>query len=490
MMDYSTWSEKFVAVTSLWLDPENPRIPTGSTALDQRALIEELVAHDDVMALAKEFAERGYAPVESLIGHVEEDGKTYVLEGNRRLAALKLLLSPDSAPDSVAKRVRTLAKSVNPEAIRKVRVLFAPTREAAAPLIMQKHTRNQVEKWDPLMQARFYRTLAKGGLTPATLASTYGSTPGDIAKFLRTDAAYEIARLIPLPEAVRTIVHDPRQFQVSALERLMDMPLARKTLGFDFDQDGSVRGAVEKPEFSKGFVRVISDIAKGDLTTRKINTVDDLKVYLSEIQHDLPNLKKKGTFTVADFAQAPSTSTTAASSTPNKPARPSQTGQRRSASVIPSGVSCTVKNERIREIFAELKSLPVEKKPNASAVLFRILVELSIGHYLEKTKKIRPLLDTAKKKGKPNDWFPALRQMLDALLKDPDLSIPTMARKRLGKLVSDKTSSLSVDGLDAFVHSPFTPPTARELRHYWDTFEDLFHVVLHEPPAPSKPAKS
>ena len=74
----------------------------------KRALIEELIEHDDALDLAKDVADDGYSPVESLIA-VVEDGKTYVLGGNRRLAALKVLLTPDSAPTLVLKKVKEAA---------------------------------------------------------------------------------------------------------------------------------------------------------------------------------------------------------------------------------------------------------------------------------------------------------------------------------------------------------------------------------------------
>jgi hypothetical protein len=141
---------------------------------------------------------------------------------------------------------------------------------------------------------------------------------------------------------------------------------------------------------------------------------------------------------------------------------------------------------RIKDIFDELRDLDVETKVNASAVLFRILLELCVGHYLDKTKLIQPLLDRAKKDKKPNDWYPPLRHLLDAILKDASIEIHPLARKRLNKFVSDDKSPLSVDGLDSYVHNKFSPPSAKDLRSYWETFEDLFKVILVEPPPPPK----
>jgi hypothetical protein len=90
MIDYSAWPERRLSVRTLFLDPLNPRIPPGTTSPSQRQLIEELVAHDDVYGLGRRISLDGFDPLESLIG-VDEDEKTIILEGNRRLAALKLL---------------------------------------------------------------------------------------------------------------------------------------------------------------------------------------------------------------------------------------------------------------------------------------------------------------------------------------------------------------------------------------------------------------
>ena len=155
MIDYSKWKESQLTVTNLLLDPHNPRIPDSGESLSQRDLLADLVQNDKVHELAKSIVENGYYPVEALI-IVREHKKKYVVEGNRRLAALKLLLSPETAPEqSWERRFRALANRIDPNAVRKVKVIRAPSREAAAPVIMSRHTRSQVERWSPVMQAKF-----------------------------------------------------------------------------------------------------------------------------------------------------------------------------------------------------------------------------------------------------------------------------------------------------------------------------------------------
>lgn len=479
--DYSKWTEKYLSVASLLLDPQNPRIPPSEVERDQRALIEELVEHDDALELAKDIAKDGYSPVESLIA-VAENGKFYVLEGNRRLAALKVLLTPELAPASSLKRVKVLSHRANGTAISKVRVLVAPSRSAAAPLIMKRHTRAQIKSWKPVMQARFYRRLADDGMSAADLAAEYGGTPSEVAEFLRLDSAYTLACLMELPDDVRAAVHNPRDFNASVFQRILDDPKARERLGIEFDGDGRVFGKVAKDAFERGFSRILSDIARGKKDTRSLNKAEDIGKYIDEIADDLPDKTQKGSFAAADFATLASTA--APAKAPPLRKRAAQ-APRLSKSVIPRGVKCELKSVRINELFNELRDLDLERHVNASAVLFRILLELCVGHYLDRTKLIQPLLDKGKKDRKPNDWYPPLRQLLDAILKAP-IEIHPLARKRLNKFVSDEKSPLSVDGLDSYVHNKFSPPSPKEMRSYWETFEGLFKAILVEQPAPPK----
>ncbi len=105
MNDYRKWPEKNVSVTSLVLDTRNPRIPAASRRVKERDVIAHLIEHDKVYELAQAITEQGFFPTEILIG-LEEGGKKVILEGNRRLAALKLLISPSIAPKGTSEEVR------------------------------------------------------------------------------------------------------------------------------------------------------------------------------------------------------------------------------------------------------------------------------------------------------------------------------------------------------------------------------------------------
>lgn len=487
MQDYRKWKKGNPKVTSLLLDASNPRIPKGAGLKEQRELIAELVQHDRVYDLAKAIATDGYYPLEHLIA-VEADGKAVVVEGNRRLAALKLLINPELAPEGEAKRFRTLSSRVSLDAIEKVPTIYAPTRELAAPLIMQKHTRQQVERWSVLMQASFYKSLAESGVTLADLAEQYGRPQGEIAGFLRTDTMYAIACSLDYPDEVASIVRDPRQFPAAVLQRLLDVPQTREFLGIEFKDQVKLSGNVNAKEFKAAYAKIITDIANEDEDTRSLNKVSDVERYLATLAKLKPKKSTGSRFTSEAFdIDVPDVAKGAATKTPAKRTRKPPA----SRTMIPAGVRCELKSQRIVEIFNELRKLHTDKYPNACAVLLRILLELAVGEYLESTKQIAPLLAAAKKRGKPADWYPTLRQMLAQILKDPNVKagIKVMALKKINRLINAKDSVLSLDDLDGYVHNPYMHPMPRDLTGLWDSLEGLFAVILKPPAAPPKKGK-
>ncbi|MDQ3192776.1 MAG: hypothetical protein M3Q58_14370 [Bacteroidota bacterium] len=82
-MNYSEWSSRKERLGALFLDPQNPRLPKKDKPYTQNEIINELVNHSDVKAIASSIAANGYYPLEQLIILKDPaDEKKYVLEGN------------------------------------------------------------------------------------------------------------------------------------------------------------------------------------------------------------------------------------------------------------------------------------------------------------------------------------------------------------------------------------------------------------------------
>jgi hypothetical protein len=478
MNDYRKWPEKVVSVTSLSLDSKNPRIPHASRKTKERDLIAQLIEHDKVHELAQAIADQGYFPTEILIG-LEENGRKVILEGNRRLAALKLLISPSIAPLELQKKFQRLSTQVAPELISKVRVAFAPSREDAAPIIVKRHTTSGVEKWKPAQQGQYIRSFVRGDLSLEDLGKHLGLPKSEIVAMLRYDTLYEVAQSLDFPPAVKKIVADSRGFSFTTLERLVDNPRVPKFLGISFTEDGGFKGKIGSDEFKKGFTKIISDIATKRIDSRKLNDDDQIKDYLSKLGNSTPNLNKRGFFSSGDFLgdenDDVSVSTESEEIGPRKP--------RHYKGLIPPSVKSYLNSPRINDIIKELRRLNIRDYPNSAAVMFRVLLDVLVSHYMDSTGKIRPMLERERTKNKkPLDWYPTLRQMLKEMLNDPKppFAINPQARKIIQKMIEDNDTLFSINHMDQFVHNKFAAPTDEQLRKFWAAWEELVRHLLVE----------
>ncbi len=487
MIDYSKWKEDQLDVTNFLLDPNNSRIPDSGTELSQRDLIADMVENDKVYDLTKNIVDNGYYPVEALI-IVEEQKKKYVVEGNRRLAALKLLLSPEIGPENWERRFRALANRIDPNTIRKVKVIRAPSREAAAPVIMSKHTRSQIESWSPLMQAKFYKNLVQRGLTINDIAEQYNLQPSEITEALQRYTMYSVACTLDLPEEIGKKVQNPRGFPITTLDRLYKNPQVNKFLGIDFDENKQLIGSIEVNEFKKGYAKIITDIATGNIHSRTLNTTAEMNKYLASFGEQKPDLSKQGKFTADTFLKAGATlgMIKGLAITKKKP-KPKPIPK----ALIPQSFSCDVDNQRINDVFNELKKLHVAQYPNAVALMFRSLLEMSLGYYLDRTGHLVKIteLERAKRQGKksylPDEWHPTLIQMLQYTLDNTNIINNANLRKALHKLIAQKQDLLSIDTLNLFVHNQHFYPNEDTLRNFWLQLQGLFEIILIEPDADS-----
>jgi hypothetical protein len=91
-------SRNSIKVVDLYLDTKNPRQETTS----QEEAVEWLCDNENIDNLAKDIVSNGLNPLE-LTG-VFKDGEVWVVvEGNRRICALKLLIEPENSPNTTLK---------------------------------------------------------------------------------------------------------------------------------------------------------------------------------------------------------------------------------------------------------------------------------------------------------------------------------------------------------------------------------------------------
>jgi hypothetical protein len=148
-----------LALDELRPDPRNPRFPpTRQGSFDDDEAIFRYVDREyDAFHVADSILRHGYFPAEPLIVMPSGDGDGYiVLEGNRRLTALKGLASEGRRAEYPDRRWRTIKGTVKlPE---RYTVYAVNDRARVAPVLGFRHITG-IAEWEPYAQARYIAQL-------------------------------------------------------------------------------------------------------------------------------------------------------------------------------------------------------------------------------------------------------------------------------------------------------------------------------------------
>jgi len=168
----------------LKLDSQNPRLPAGVTWNTEKELIEFIAITYDAIEVGRSIMRFGYFPSEPLIVVEQDDGTYLVVEGNRRLVALRILSEPSLADNlDDALEWRSLAEGAT--LLDKIPVVIAPNRQAVAPIIGYRHI-SGIEPWEPFEKARFVANLVdKEHLGFEDVASVVGENISSVAALYR-----------------------------------------------------------------------------------------------------------------------------------------------------------------------------------------------------------------------------------------------------------------------------------------------------------------
>lgn len=265
-----------VELAALDLDLNNPRIDPAShqTEAMNSILMAESVGDrvgEKLFALAKSICElESTDPSERLmvIANVDHPGRYTVLDGNRRVTALKLLTEPSLLDredlllsPSLRRRMHALRNEYDIESIRtSIDVSVFPDRDAAHPFIQLKHTGERDgagrSAWSPMQQARFEN------------AGSY-----QLLLRLREDH---------LLNADTSVQIDDSSFPISTFLRAGDSTEFFTRFGGRISSDGYDEG--NSPALAiEGWARVANDTANGRINSRSINATEAIRDYLDEV---------------------------------------------------------------------------------------------------------------------------------------------------------------------------------------------------------------
>src|SRR5581483_4346641 len=166
------------AVSDLLLDPDNPRLPASLDTSDQGALLRFFDENYNLDEIAVSMAEAGYFAEEPMLTVPSSDaGRYVVVEGNRRLATLKLLLD-EGARSAVDRREywEEAAQAASPRSdqLDPVPTFEYQTREELVAYLGFRHVTGVVP-WTAEAKARYVTALIHGGRSFSETAKAIGS---------------------------------------------------------------------------------------------------------------------------------------------------------------------------------------------------------------------------------------------------------------------------------------------------------------------------
>lgn len=476
-MKYSDWPEEKIEISKLKLDPFNPRFPYERSSKTQEEIRQELVENYDVEFIASLISFYGYFPTESLIAF-KEKGNIYVLEGNRRLAACQLLLNPKSSPFGYEAKFTTLSKEMSDkEDIKKIKVVFAPDRDSAIPILLNKHTRTSARDWVPSMKNKFYVDLLER-YSAEDLEKKFKIKTSEINKSVVVDDLYTAAKRLDYDEEISVIVHDEKKFPVSTLARVFTSTSGKKYYKSSI-VDGKVHIVSDPASFYKAFKTLVVKLADESLNSRALNS-NEL------IQKELGKFRKAGvdepvaTMTEAltlEEAYKKIHKPTKKAATKKAAAKKSTRRKPTTIGLLPVDFECNSSNQRLNDVCEELQLIDVSKSPNATSVLLRLFLELATYNYLNNSGELKKMEVKAKAGGsKLPPTFPELRKMLKWIVSN-NLLGNTQVTKALDLFTQDSNQPILAQ-LNQYVHNFAYHPDEKDLRHIWRSLSEYFKIVL------------
>jgi hypothetical protein len=480
-MNYHKWKRDEVSLSKLKLDPENPRLGTSIERPTQEELIAELFRLGKVYELAKDIARQGFMPTEVLVA-IRNGVSLLVIEGNERLAALKVLSNPELAPAPYQKRVKALVEGMKYPLPSKVQVTIAPSREETIPLVNEKHNGKTIDAWTRVMQARYIASVIDEGITVDDAVDVYGLDRADVLRCLWESRLYDVIRSLDLPPLAAQTVRDPRAFPWTTLTRLFETPSVQTSLGAELDETHGFVVYGSQDQFKDRLSSIVTDIVEEKVNSRTVNKAEDITAYLKGKFEKAPSRSSKSqgegvpALSFVDPARVQQ-------QPPVKSKKKKKRQLRESPSIVPRGFVCNVDDTRIQDIVTELRRLRLEEFRNAVSVLLRSLLDMSVTKYSNDSGELTKIIakDKLKNPNRKPDWIPTLNQQLSHLLDEASVPLSAEGRKSLKKFLSDTQSSLTLESLNWFTHIRYVPPTVEQLRSFWVMLTPLLDLTLKTP---------
>lgn len=437
-----------IAVADLLLDQDNARLGASQTSQPATYLALAKELKGQLVVLAKDIVEQGTTDPTALVAVVEAEGGRYrVLEGNRRILALKALETPSIVKGGLSpgeqKKLEDLSKLYAENPIDEIRCVIFDSDEEAYHWIVLRHTGANggagIVNWDANEADRF---RARKGYGARDIA-------GQALDFLeRADGPGESRGII------------------TTLRRILNNSSAKQAFGL-VRADGVLQSVYPADEAAKGLRKVVDDLRSKRVRTKHVYDAEDIANYVKSFgSDDLPN---PSTRLPKPVALGELTVSPVLGSKPRPRPKRKLKGPR--PTLIPKDCRINAPAGRINAIYNELLTARVDELPNACAVTLRVFVELGIDHEIGRRAHLKGKAD-------PNT---TLAKRLKELASDMKMrgEIDEDLYKAVVRIADGKgVMATSTMTFNQYVHNRYVHPIPSELRTQWDELQPFMEKVL------------
>lgn len=476
------------------LDPQNPRLPDGTSS--DREAINRLLEDgpDALMRLARDMAKTGETNPSELPIAIKDGNKYLILEGNRRFAALKLLKDPALADVEEHEKAfrRAAALGVPPKTVY---TLVTSSREEADRWIVLRHTGENegvgIKRWSA-GQTATHRRRANKSIDSGTLRSI------DIADSLEEAYAAD--------EEIINLIRRVRQGKLTNIGRFFSRDVMNALhFAVEADNSSSVRDRALMVRHSSAQLRRFFAWALAyilDNSVDKYKNEETRKELLQSVTHLLPDIANAaaepfrlvdGPPTSVDDSPPPTGTSgaepdaspttdgsaghsgsgsssgsqgAASNGTPPENEEDEQKARPRKSEPKPEryllqGLKLPNHPPRIRQLLKECRSLDLDESPGIACVMMRVIVELSVS-----SQGVLDLSGASENSSLKVKIINALKYL------DPNIEDPRTGDKELAQAYME-ASDLGVPYLHSFVHNPNVYPDQHLARRFSRAFRPL-----------------
>lgn len=442
-----------ISVGNLLLDLSNYR---HGKAANQKEARDAIIAEQGkkLVVLAKDIVENGLNPFDlPLVIDADDGNKNFiVIEGNRRLTAVTLMLKPELADGTPVHAAFKRLNKNHADAIPKVfDCVIAPNKKTGLTWINRKHANGLegagTEPWSSMAKARAdaEQGIARPDLDAVNYVLTNDKLDANLRAFL-----------------------EGSKFSITTLERLLTTKETQAAAGFSI-QEGKLVSEEDRDWFRNVLTNIVTIIATGEhngekFTERDIDSQAKRNAFATSVISHHPKKKK------ADKPWVVVGKPTTIKFAPTKPAKGGSSSSTLSTddqpNLIPKKFKLELPSGKINDIFTELKKLDVVNYRHAVSVLFRVFFELTLDAYITKHGIVLP----TDGKGRTIDKLGVRLSKVVEHAKDVKL-FTEKELKPINVAISDANSLIAPDTLNAYVHSLWLNPDPLQLKLTWNNVQ-------------------